>query len=152
MRVVFLTLILQTTLMIYAQPDTTWYSWPLDPQSVQKNISGTFGEYRSTSTSGHFHNGTDIPAAPGTPVLAVLPGVVAAAYHDGLTGYDSYVRVTSNINGQSKNITYYHTIPAVSVGQNVIQGQQLSTIQVRCIYYHGKHHQFYSSYGRTLLQ
>ncbi len=113
-----------------AQQDTIKYLWPLAPMNIQKNISGTFGEYRSTTVDGHYHNGTDVPAPAGTPVYAVLPGVVAAAYNDGSTGYDSYVRVTSQINGQSKNITYYHTNPSVSVGQSVAVGQQVSTIAI----------------------
>jgi len=98
--------------------------------TLQRPITGTFGEYRSTSVEGHYHNGSDIPNTAGTPILAVLPGVVAVAYHDGSTGYDSYVRVTSQVNGQSKNITYYHTIPSVSVGQQVTLGQQISTVAI----------------------
>jgi hypothetical protein len=96
----------------------------------QINIGGTFAEYRSTSAAGHYHNGTDISGAAGTPVYAVLPGIVRVAYHDGSTGYDSYVRVEATINGQSKHITYYHTIPTVSVGQTVSLGQQISTIAI----------------------
>ncbi|MBX2977083.1 MAG: T9SS type A sorting domain-containing protein [Ignavibacteriaceae bacterium] len=110
--------------------DTTKYGWPIGNMSTQINIGGTFGEYRSTSTAGHYHNGTDVSGAAGTPVYAVLPGIVRVAYHDGSTGYDSYVRVESTINGQSKHITYYHTIPTVSVGQNVTLGQQISTIAI----------------------
>jgi hypothetical protein len=98
--------------------------------TAQRTIGGTFAEYRSTSTTGHYHNGTDISGSGGTPILAVLPGIVAVAYDDGGTGYDSYVRVTSQINGLSKNITYYHTRPIVSVGQQVVEGQQISTVAI----------------------
>lgn len=98
--------------------------------TAQRTIGGTFAEYRSTSAAGHYHNGTDMSGAAGTPVLAVLPGIVAAAFDDGSTGYDSYVRVTSQINGQSKNITYYHTRPVVSAGQQVAEGQQISTVAI----------------------
>jgi hypothetical protein len=129
-RIIYLVLFFQISFFSFAQSDTTRYPWPVAPVNTQKNVSGTFGEYRSTSINGHYHNGTDIPASAGTPVLAVLSGVVAAAYHDGSTGYDSYVRIRSTINGQSKNITYYHTIPLVSAGQNIIAGQQISTIAV----------------------
>ncbi|MBZ0198398.1 MAG: T9SS type A sorting domain-containing protein [Ignavibacteriaceae bacterium] len=115
---------------LLAQYDTTKYLWPYSPMTLQRSIAGTFGEYRSTSVEGHYHNAVDIPNSAGTPVLAVLPGVVAVAYNDGSTGYDSYVRVTSQINGQSKNITYYHTNPSVSVGQSVLLGQQVSTVAI----------------------
>lgn len=114
----------------FAQTDTIKYKWPYSPMTASRTIGGTFAEYRSTSASGHYHNGTDISGSAGTPILAVLPGIVAVAYDDGGTGYDSYVRVTSTINGQSKNITYYHTRPIVSVGQTVTEGQQISTVAI----------------------
>lgn len=114
----------------FPQTDTIKYKWPYSPMTTARTIGGTFAEYRSTSTEGHYHNGTDISASAGTPVLAVLPGTVEDAYDDGGTGYDSYVRVTSQINGLSKNITYYHTRPIVSVGQQVAEGQQISTVAI----------------------
>ena len=113
-----------------AQTDTIKYKWPYSPMTVQRTIGGTFAEYRSTSVPGHYHNGTDMSSTQGTPILAVLPGTVAVAYDDGGTGYDSYVRVTSQIGGLSKNITYYHTRPIVSVGQQVVEGQQISTVAI----------------------
>lgn len=124
---VFYILSLTSTL---PQSDTIKYKWPLSPMTTQRTVGGTFAEYRSTSTAGHYHNGTDVSGSAGTPVLAVLPGIVAVSYDDGGTGYDSYVRVTSTINGQSKNLTYYHTRPIVSVGQQVVEGQQISTIAI----------------------
>ncbi len=123
-------LFIQVTIFISAQQDTTKYPWPVAPVNSQKNISGTFGEYRSTSIPGHYHNGTDIPAPAGTPVYAVLGGIVGAAFNDGSTGYDSYVRITAQIDGKSKNITYYHTNPIVSVGQVISAGQQISTVAI----------------------
>jgi len=125
-----LIMLLVSTVNLFSQYDTTKYLWPYSPMTLQRPITGTFGEYRSTSVEGHYHNGSDIPNPAGTPVLAVLPGVVAVAYNDGSTGYDSYVRVTSQVNGQSKNITYYHTVPSVSVGQQVTLGQQISTVAI----------------------
>ncbi len=95
-----------------------------------RTIGGTFAEYRSTSAAGHYHNGTDMSGSAGTPILAVLPGTVAVAYDDGATGYDSYVRITSQVGSLSKNITYYHTRPNVSVGQQVVEGQQISTVAI----------------------
>lgn len=126
-----LCLFLFTAFSGYAQlRDTITYPWPLSPMNRQTEIGGVFGEYRSTDTAGHYHNGTDMGAAAGTPVLAVLPGVVADAYDDGNTGYDSYVRVGTNYNGQMKYLTYYHTRPIVTTGQSVTVGQQISTIAI----------------------
>ncbi len=110
--------------------DLTTYPWPLSPTNQSKLISGTFCEYRSTSASGHYHNAVDIPAAAGTPVLAVLPGTVITAYSGDPTGYDNYIRVRSVINGQNKDITYYHTNPVKAVGQFVNVGDVVSTIAI----------------------
>ncbi len=132
---IMLILFFLIALNAFAQTDTTKYSWPLNPMTLQRGIGGTFGEYRSTSVDGHYHNGVDIGAAGGTPVLCVLPGTVAVAYDDGGTGYDSYVRVTSSINGQSKNITYYHCRPTVTVGQAVVIGQQIAKIAIDHIHF-----------------
>jgi hypothetical protein len=125
-----LVLLLLLSVNSSAQRDTVTYQWPYSPMTTQPTIGGTFGEYRSTSAAGHYHNGTDMSGPAGKPVLAVLSGVVAVAYDDGSTGYDSYVRVTSTINGQTKNMTYYHTRPTVSVGQSVSVGQQISTVAI----------------------
>lgn len=123
-------------LFIFAIPliaqiaDTIKYQWPFAPMNVQKEVTGTVGEYRSTSVEGHYHNGTDVPAPANTPCLAVLDGTVIVAYDDGGTGYDSYVRIASTIGGQIKYLTYYHTRPTVSVGQNVTVGQMISRVAI----------------------
>ncbi|GMU84841.1 MAG: hypothetical protein AMXMBFR48_00830 [Ignavibacteriales bacterium] len=112
--------------------DTTRYPWPINPNNVQKQVGGSFGEYRSTSADGHYHNGTDISGSAGTPVYAVIGGQVGASFDDGNTGYDSYVRINSTINGQTKMLTYYHTRPIanLAVGQMITAGQQISTIAI----------------------
>ncbi|MFH0735446.1 MAG: T9SS type A sorting domain-containing protein [bacterium] len=132
---IILIIFLLISLEVAAQTDTTKYPWPLSPMTLQRGIGGTFGEYRSTSVDGHYHNGVDIGNPGGTPVLAVLPGTVAVAYDDGGTGYDSYVRVTATVNGQSKNITYYHCRPTVNVGQAVVVGQQIAKIAIDHIHF-----------------
>lgn len=133
MRLVLLLSILASR-VLFSQwaNDTTRYPWPVPPSNVQKQVGGTFGEYRSTSEDGHFHNATDISASAGTPVYAVLPGTVAVVFDDGNTGYDSYVRINSEVNGQTKMLTYYHTRPVagLSVGQSIALGQQISTIAI----------------------
>jgi hypothetical protein len=127
-KIIFISLVISSCIL--GQSDTIKYKWPFSPMTTQKTIGGTFAEYRSTSAAGHYHNGTDISGSGGTPVLAVLPGTVSIAYDDGATGYDSYVRITSQIGGLSKNITYYHTRPIVAVGQQVVEGQQISTVAI----------------------
>lgn len=132
MKLLFPALIVLCIQLTLSGQDTTKYPWPTNPGNVQKQVGGSFGEYRSTSAEGHYHNGTDISGGAGTPVYAVLGGVVGAAFDDGNTGYDSYVRINSTINGQTKMLTYYHTRPVagLSVGQAVSAGQQISTIAI----------------------
>ena len=115
---------------IFSQSDTTKYKWPYEPMNLQRNVGGAFGEYRSTSPEGHYHNGVDISGAAGTAILAVLPGTVSAAFDDPSEISNSFVRVTSVLNNKIKNITYFHTRPVVSVGQTVSEGQQISTVAV----------------------
>lgn len=122
------------TYSLFAQwaNDSTRYPWPVSPMNTQKQVGGSFGEYRSTSEDGHYHNATDISAPAGAPVYAVLPGKIAVLFDDGNTGYDSYVRINSTINGQTKMLTYYHTRPLAgdTVGKSVAVGQQISTIAI----------------------
>ncbi|MBU2444299.1 MAG: M23 family metallopeptidase, partial [Bacteroidetes bacterium] len=118
-----------TFVNLFAQ-DTTKFPWPLSPVNQSKTITGTFAEYRSTSAAGHYHNGVDIPAPAGTPVMAVLSGTVTVAYTGDPTGYDNYIRVRSVISGKNKDITYYHTNPIKTVGQLVTHGETISTIAI----------------------
>jgi len=45
------------------------FPWPMAPMSSQHRISATFDECREERD--HFHNGTDIPLAPGENVLNI---------------------------------------------------------------------------------
>ncbi len=128
LTVILLSIIFNSAIL-HAQ-DTTKYPWPLSPVNQSRTITGTFCEYRSTSTSGHYHNGVDIPAPAGTPVLAVLPGTVTVAYTGDPTGYNNYIRVRTVIAGKNKDLTYYHTNPVKTVGQVVSQGETISTIAI----------------------
>lgn len=55
--------------------------WPLAPQDRPHHISGTMGEPRGSlrgPAPRHFHHGLDIPAPPGTPVLAMTAATVSS--------------------------------------------------------------------------
>jgi murein DD-endopeptidase MepM/ murein hydrolase activator NlpD len=92
------------------------YPWPVQPFNQSQWITGTFCEYRSTSASGHFHNGTDIPKADGTPVYPVRNGIVTSISS---VGTDAYVRV------QDK--AYVHIMPnsSLSIGDSVYASQTI---------------------------
>jgi hypothetical protein len=86
------------------------FPWPVEPFYENHYVTGTFCEYRSTTTPGHFHNGTDIPKPDYSPVYPVRDGIVTTIYP---TGTDRYVRV------QDKAYVHITPNPALSVGDSV---------------------------------
>ncbi len=82
------------------------FPWPMQPFHSSHLITGNFCEYRSTTNPAHFHNGTDIPNADGSPVYPVKNGQVTAMGSD-------WVRVN--------DIAYVHIDPnpALSIGSPV---------------------------------
>ncbi len=86
------------------------FPWPVKPFNQNHLITGTFCEYRSTTTPGHFHNGTDIPKPDYSAVYPVRDGIVSTIYP---TGTDAYVRV------QDKAYVHITPNPALSVGDSV---------------------------------
>ena len=90
------------------------FPWPVTPFNQSQDITGTFCEFRDTGTSDHFHNGTDIPKADGSPVYPVKNGTVS--YIDP-SGTSAYVRVG--------DIAYVHIKPnpSLSVGDYVTTSQ-----------------------------
>ena len=92
------------------------FPWPVDPHFQNHDITGTFCEYRDTSTPEHFHNGTDIPKADGSPVYAVKDGIITTI--DPI-GSNAYVRV------QEKAYVHIMPNPALSVGDSVFATQTI---------------------------
>ncbi len=123
MRTSFI-LLLSFYITYFAQSDTTHYPWPVKPFNQTRGINGTFGEFRNTLSSDHFHNAVDIGEPDGNPVYPSINGTV---YNKVTNGYNSYINVKSIINGKKKHLTYYHVVPSPSleIGQNVIVGQTI---------------------------
>ena len=92
------------------------FPWPVQPFNQSQLITGTFCEYRSTTTPAHFHNGTDIPKADGSPVYPVRDGIITSLSS---VGNDAYVRV------QDK--AYVHIMPnaSLSIGDSVFASQTI---------------------------
>ncbi|MBP7460865.1 MAG: M23 family metallopeptidase, partial [Candidatus Delongbacteria bacterium] len=120
-QVFFLGLILSTDLNAI-QPDTVRYQWPLPPFHQSREIDGTFCEFRNTGSYDHFHNAIDIVQADGSPVYAVLDGIVHLI--DDGSGSNSYVQVRSAIGTQWKHMVYLHIVPnpSLQAGQTVVKG------------------------------
>ncbi len=104
--------------------DTVSYQWPVTPFNTQQSITGTFCEFRNTLTANHFHNGSDVPKADGSPVYPVLNGTITAISPSSVSGTSAYVRVEGTVNGVFKSIAYVHIepIPTLFVGQSVTTG------------------------------
>lgn len=96
--------------------------WPLPGNTY---ISSYFG-YRNASTAGasSYHQGIDIPAPAGTPILSCKSGIVTAAGYTSQRGY--YVTVD---HGNGMSTCYMHMKKyAVSVGQKISTGQVIGYV------------------------
>ena len=83
------------------------FPWPLASMNTQHRISATFDECREDRD--HFHNGTDMPLAPGENVLSIMAGQVTGKGAD-------WIRV--------EDFAYVHVIPlaTLNIGNTVTQG------------------------------
>ncbi|MGH7597656.1 MAG: FlgD immunoglobulin-like domain containing protein [bacterium] len=88
------------------------FPWPVTPFNQSQTITGTFCEYRDTAPAPHYHNGTDIPKADGSPVYPVIDGVVTSLDPN---GDNAFVRVN--------RFAYVHLMPnpALGVGDSVFK-------------------------------
>ncbi|MCB9206029.1 MAG: T9SS type A sorting domain-containing protein [Ignavibacteriales bacterium] len=120
----FLILFILFQLSIIAQTDETKYQWPTPSFNASRGLTATFGEFRNTGSSDHFHNAVDIGEPDDNPVYPSIDGVV---HYFSNNGYDSYINVKSIINGKKKHLTYYHVVPNPSlyVNQVVKKGETI---------------------------
>ena len=112
-------------------PDTDWvgtgiFAWPL-PQSF--TITSPFG-YRQDPFTGEwsYHNGTDIAAPQGTPILAAADGTVTIANGTDPWGgsYGYYIKLD---HGEGIETLYAHcSAIAVTAGQQVQQGEVIGYV------------------------
>jgi murein DD-endopeptidase MepM/ murein hydrolase activator NlpD len=86
------------------------------------HLTGRFGQ--SSGLWAHLHTGLDFAAPTGTPIVAVANGVITE------TGYDgAYGNKTVETLPDGTEIWYCHqSTIGVSVGQKVIQSEQIGTI------------------------
>ena len=111
-------------LRVFARMKLHGHQFPVDgPHGVR----GYIGEFGAPRTGGRIHEGFDVTAACGTPLVAVRSGtVIKTAYDPELKGY--YVV----LKGRSERRTYLYahlTRPApVRKGQRVRAGRRLGTV------------------------
>jgi hypothetical protein len=110
--------------------------WPIIPPAGQsQSLYDTYGQFVAAGGL-HFHEGIDIIAAPGTPVLAVEKGVIRFAPFAppaaGAGGANQWVVELSGTHGWN----YVHTIPGINrrtgvtwaAGDQVNPGDQLGVV------------------------
>jgi murein DD-endopeptidase MepM/ murein hydrolase activator NlpD len=86
------------------------------------HITATFGEVSGLWSS--VHTGLDFATSTGTPIVAVAGGTVTSAGYDGAYGNKVELKLDDG------TVTWYchMTEYSVSVGEHVLQGQQLGTV------------------------
>jgi hypothetical protein len=97
----------------------TQFPWPITPFDESHQITGNFAEFRDTGSADHFHNGTDIPKADGSPVYPVKDGIVTSIGSTSSQGNNAFVRV--------QNVAYVHIRPAtsLSIGDSVFASETI---------------------------
>jgi hypothetical protein len=101
--------------------------WPVE--GGQRRIGHPFNEFREDFAANHLHEGVDLPAAEGTPIVSVVPGIVVAINPNtpADTGYGNNLRVAHD-DGSGFEVRYAHFSefePGLEVGQRVEAGQRL---------------------------
>jgi lipoprotein NlpD len=105
--------------------------FPAEPEPIPRDTGGLFawplaGEVTSGfgPRNGSFHDGIDIAAAPGTPVLAAADGEVL--FSDVLRGYGNVVIVRHR--GGYITVYAHNRVNAVKEGQFVRRGQRIAEV------------------------
>lgn len=98
------------------------FIWP-----VRGRISGVFGSQRVyQGTPGNYHNGVDVAAPTGTPLLAPADGVVILAATEPFT-LEGYLLMIDHGNGLS-SVFLHNSRLDVRTGDSVRQGQVLGAV------------------------
>ncbi len=97
------------------------HKWPLTTQGI---VTSTFGVRHLVGASLDFHQGIDIAATVGTPIVASQDGVIT--YADWLGVYGQVVFV-SHLDGSETRYAHMSHI-LVSKGQQITQGEKLGEV------------------------
>jgi len=121
-KIIFTVLLFSS--LIFAQLDTVKMAWPFPPFNSSQNINATFGEFRNTLSSDHFHNAVDIGEPNGNPCYPILDGTVFSIQRN---DSNAYIRVGTKVGNKWKQLTYLHIVPSpsISVGDAVKKGKTI---------------------------
>ncbi len=90
---------------------------------VQGKITSGFGNREATQIISAFHQGVDIGAVTGTPILASMEGTVVASSYAG--DYGNHIKVQ---NGEVLTVYAHCSELNVAVGDYVKQGQEIGKV------------------------
>jgi Peptidase family M23 len=100
-------------------------TWPVPGARVPSSSKLQWGNQRSPT---HTHNGLDIPAPEGTPVVAARAGRVeqaSAQWQQGFSGYGGHVVIAS---GPERDLYAHLAAVAVAPGQVVQAGERIGSV------------------------
>jgi murein DD-endopeptidase MepM/ murein hydrolase activator NlpD len=101
-------------------------SKPIEHAALARSGVLSFGFRRSAT---HIHNGVDIPARAGTPVLAAADGIVRFAERAWRQGFSRYGRVVALEHADGTWTLYAHLNEVIaSPGEHVLAGQMIGTV------------------------
>lgn len=104
------------------------FIWPVPGYA---RISSKFGPRKSpTAGASSYHKGIDVPAPPGTALVAICDGIVVSSGFAGSGGF------TVTYTASPYRISYCHVSPEmlVSKGQKVYAGQVIATVGPKNVY------------------
>lgn len=102
--------------------------WPVPGVGLPSSARLSWRNQRSPT---HVHNGQDIPAPEGTPVLAAAGGVVTHAlpmWEQGFSGYGGHVVVRTATDPSEWHLYAHLSAVDVRPGQTVVPGQLLGSV------------------------
>ena len=108
--------------------DNSSFLWPSPGYTT---ITSSFGKRKApTSGASTFHSGIDIGIPAGTPLLAILSGIVTMTNFSGAGG------CTITFKSGDYTISYCHVSPIylVNVGDRVKQGQVIAKVGPKNVY------------------
>lgn len=98
--------------------------WPVSGEPVY-GYSAQALSYNTTTRDWRTHEGIDLAAQPGTPVVAAAAGTVTAVYGDEYLGTTV---VLTHPGGYASHYANLESEPAVAIGQTVQAGQVVGTV------------------------
>lgn len=97
------------------------------PVQAPHGVRGAVGEYHASRNGGRIHEGFDITAACGAPLVAAATGRVVRRGYDPVL-YGNYLKIHGQ--GEARGYFYAHLIrpPAVRRGERVWAGQRVGSV------------------------